>query len=280
MKRNYYFLAASLPELVRGRTQSVGSVQHVWDRCAHELHPDDFDSLKSLFLLNDIANAVSYRRPGDRFLSPSFYSPEELIAGLKEPERLLPFLAQHHANTQAGVRLRPEMRETDEVTLLFYMHLGDIRDAFAREYHLHQLDVRNIAVALELRQQSLPLEGNLIPMGVAYEMITASSAEDFGLSDAFPYVPRLLAAYRQTSLTKREQVLDEILWEWLQDRLGSDYFSSDYVLGYLLKLGSVERWHGLREESGSVLFEELLNTVHRSVRFAIEFSKIDQGGAA
>jgi hypothetical protein len=279
MKRNYYFLAASLPELVRGQggTESAGDVQRLLERCGQEMHPDDFFSLKCLFLLNDIANAVSYRKPGDAFLSPSFYGPEELAAGIKEPERLLPFLARHFERSAAGRRARPELREEDELALELYAHLEDIPDVFVRGYYLFELDLRNIAAAFELRRLRDPLEGNLVPFGAAYEMIVSSSAEDFGLSDTHPYVKRLLEASRRSGLTESETILDDVLWEWLRERLEGDFFSSDYILGYMLKLRSLKRWGLLREEAGSELFEELLNTVRRSVRFAIEFSKINQG---
>jgi hypothetical protein len=192
----------------------------------------------------------------------------------------LPFLAEFFTNSEAGIRLHPDFLEIDELALLFYQRLEDIRDPFVREYFLFELNLRNIAVALELRQRSLPPDGRLIPIGAAYAIIAAGAGDDFGLTDSFPYVRRLLAPYRETDLTRREQLLDEIRWEWIEERLGSDYFSFDYILGYLVKLLSVERWRSLKEETGSEVFDELLNTVHRSVRFAIEFSKIDQRAAA
>jgi hypothetical protein len=280
VKRTYYFLASSLPELSRRGPKRAPSVEELLERCARELHPDDYRSLKALFLLNDVANAVTYRAPGDPFLSPSFFSQEELLAGRTEPERLLPFLALFFANAATGVRLHPALLEVDELTLLFYQRLDDIGDGFVRAYFRHELDLRNIAVALGLRQQSLPLDGRLIPIGAAYEGIAGGRGEDFGLSDSFPYVGRLVAAYRESSLTGREQALEEVRWSWLDGWLGVDWFSSDYVLAYLVRLRSIERWQRLRAEAGGEVFDELLNTVHRSVRFAIEFTKLGRGTAA
>ena len=280
MKQNYYFLAASLPELSRDARDAGGNVEELLVRCADELNPEDFISLKSLFLFNDIQNIISYHKPGDAFISPSFYSPEELAAGREEPSRLMPFLARHLGHAAAGARTRPRMREADELALELFSDLGDIPDDFVRAYYMRELDLRNIAVALTLRKMQTPLEGALIPFGAAYEAISESAAEDFGLSDTHPYLPRLLEAFGRDSLTARERALDEALWQWLEERLEGDFFSSDYIMGYLLKLRSVERWRRLREDSGSELLEELLTTVRRSVRFAIEFSKAGQGAPA
>jgi hypothetical protein len=276
LKRSYYFLAASLPELVRSKIQEAEHLPEVLAQCARELHPQDFQSLKTLFLFNDIINAVYYRKAGDPFFSPSYYSEEEILAGRQEPGLLLPFLREFFQRSAAGTRRFPRLLEADEITVLFYGRLDDIKDAFVREYYLHELELRNIAVALDLRERSVPLEGKLIPTGTAYPLLLGSSAEDFGLKDFFPYLPKLLAAFQGKDLTRRERTLDDIRWEWLTDRIGSDFFSSHYIFAYVIKLLSLSRWRSLTDEAGRELFEELLHTVQRSVRFAIEFSKVDK----
>ena len=275
MKRNYYFLASSLIELIRGKTRRAGSVRELVDFCEEQLHPDDFESLKSLFLFNDIRNLIWHQNPDDPFVTPSYYTLEELTLGAKEPEHLLPFLQEHLANQAARTRLHSDLIEIDELTTIFYDHLGDIRDAFVREYYRNELNLRNISVALELRENAEPFKGKLIPTGEAYEQITRDTAEDFGLSDGFPYIRRLIPLFREPDLTAREELIEDIRWEWLDEWVSDDIFSSDFVFAYAVKLQSIERWDSLNMEKGDELFSELLNTVRRSVRFAIEFSKIE-----
>lgn len=275
MKRNYYFLASSLIELIRGKTRREGSVRELVDFCEEQLHPDDLESLKSLFLFNDIRNLIWYQNPDDPYMTPSFYTQDELKLGKMEPDQLLPFLQAHLENRASRVQLYPELIETDELTTIFFDHLGDIRDSFVREYYQNELNLRNIAVALELRENAEPFRGKLIPAGDAYDDIVRNTSEDFGLSNSFPYIRRLIPLFREPDLTAREELIEDIRWEWLDEKIESDLFSSDFILAHAIKLQSVERWDALNVEKGDELFSDLLNTVRRSVRFAIEFSKVE-----
>lgn len=275
MKRNYYYLASSLIDVFRSKSGRAGTVQNLVDFCSEQLHPDDFESLKSLFLFNDIRNFIWHQAPEDPFVTPSYYTMDELNLGGLEPSALLPFFREHLENRATRIRLYPDLLEIDELTAVFYNHLGDIRDAFVREYYLAELNLRNIVVALELRESGEPLKGKLIPVGEAYEEISRNTVEDFGLGDSFPYVRGLIPAFREPDLTAREDLIEDIRWQWLDDRIESDLFSSDYIFAYAVKLQSVERWDSLNPEKGDELFSELLNTVRRSVRFAIEFSKVE-----
>ncbi len=275
MKRNYYYLASSLIELIRGKPRREGSVRELVEFCQEQLHPDDFESLKSLFLFNDIRNFIWHQNPDDPYMAPSYYTLDELKLGKVEPELLLPFLQAHLENRASRVQLYPDLIELDELTTIFYDHLGGIRDSFVREYYQHELNLRNIAVALELRENAEPFRGKLIPAGDAYEEIMKNTAEDFGLSDGFPYIRRLIPLFREPDLTAREELIEDIRWEWLDEKIESDLFSSEFIFAYAIKLQSVERWDALNIEKGDELFSELLNTVRRSVRFAIEFSKVE-----
>ncbi len=272
MKRNYYFLASSLAELARGKARPADKVRDMVEFFSSQLHADDLESLKTLFLFNDIKNLVAYHREGDPFVYPSYYSAEELTAGRADPERLLPFIRDYLSGTPAGTPKHPDFLEINDLVTLFYEHLGDIRDGFVREYFLHELNLRNVAVALELRGNNVPFTGKLIPLGEAYEQVVADGSEDFGLSETFPFMRRLLPPYREANLTRREETIEDIRWDWLDERLGPDFFSTDFVLSFAIKLLSVERWEALSPEKGEELFSELLDTVRRSVRFAIEFS--------
>ena len=63
-------------------------------------------------------------------------------------------------------------------------------------------------------------------------------------------------------------------WRWLDERVGADFFSTDFIFSYVIKYQSVERWQTLSEEKGDELFGELLNSLRRSVRFSLEFSDV------
>jgi len=277
VRRGYYFLAASLPDLFRGRTSGAGSLEEYLDYCETQVTPEDFDTLKQLFLFNDARNAVTYRSKEDSFVSPSFYSAEQMLKLIDEPESFFPFLRRYAATRIEEQRERPELTEIDELISYFYEALDDVADDFVREYYANELELRNIGAAFELRAGEFELAKYLIPLGRAYELIMKNpEANDLGLSVDFPYARNLYQLYDEADLTKREEMLDQIRWQWLDERVGADLFSLNFLAAYAIKLASVERWSSLSVEKGEELFQDLLDTVRRSVRFEIEFAHLTE----
>ena len=133
-----------------------------------------------------------------------------------------------------------------------------------------------MATALELRANEFPLEHRLIPLGMAYEQLSTSDERDWGLAEELPYLRTLLPLYEDPDLSAREAALDEARWQWCDEMTEDDLFTFHAIVAYGIKLLSVERWSRLDETAGNELFMELLGTVQRSVRFAIEFSHLTE----
>jgi Protein of unknown function (DUF2764) len=275
MIRKYYYLAASLPELLQGGP-SGGSLEEYVGFCSEVLHPDDLLALKQLFLFNDLRNAVEYRDSGSPFIGPSFYDPDQIRELSEYPDSDAPFVGRYLANRKEGLRRYPEMAPMDEALCLFYEEIDRVSDDFVRGFFLHELELRNIAAALELRANDYPLKNKLIPYGKAYEQIIASEQADWGLSDAFPYFKKLLPLWDDVDLTARETALDDIRWQWSDAAVEDDFFTLHAIAAYGTKLMSVERWAKFDETVGNALFTELLESVRRSVRFSIESSHLTE----
>lgn len=276
MIRKYYYLSASLPDLFHGRTTGAGSLEEYLRFCSETLHPQDYAALKQLFLLNDVQNAVECTDAEDPFIGPSFYDLRELLAFAEEPSPETPFIGRYLSNRQEEVRLHPEMTELDEAITLFYEDIAQVGDPFIRSYFLHELDLRNIATALELRANDFSLAHRLIPLGRAYEQLSTSAEDDWGLSEEFPFIRTLMPLYEDSDMSARESALEEIRWQWCDEATEDDLFTFHAIVAYGVKLLSVERWSKLDETSGNELFMELLGTVQRSVRFAIEFANLTE----
>lgn len=274
--RNYYFLAASLEDVRWGQDPPSGPTEQVLEFIRNELHPEDLQATRELFLFNDMRNAVAYHGPDDQFRSPSCYRRAEILEAAEGDKSVLPFLVEFFESVRSGNRIYPDIPQINELTILFFDHLDDIGSDFVRDFYLHELEVRNLSIAISRQQQGFPYRERLIPRGDVYEAVMSGNPPDFGLSRDFPFVDRLVNVFHTTDLTAHEQAMEEILWQWIDDRVGPNFFSAEYILGYILKYQSVERWAGLSDEKGDEVFGELVNAVQRSVRFALEFSVGDK----
>ncbi|HUX20598.1 MAG TPA: DUF2764 family protein [Spirochaetia bacterium] len=276
MTRKYYYLAASLPDLFRGRSSAAGTVEEFLGFCSEVLHPEDLADLMQIFLFNDLRNAADYLEKDDPFVGPCIYEQRELLALRGEPDPAVPFIGRYLSSLKEGERRFPQMAAIDEAITFFYEDIHQVSDDFIRSYFLHELELRNIATALELRSNGFDLKHKLIPLGDAFERLSTGSEEGWGLSEQFPYVKALLPLYDDPDLTARESALDEIRWQWCDEQIADELFGFHTIVAYGIKLLSVERWSGLDETAGNELFMELLGTVQRSVRFAIEFSHLTE----
>ncbi len=270
--RNYYFLAAGLEDLRWGHEPPRGTLEELLEYLRGELHPDDKLAMHQLFLMNDMRNAVAYHGPDDQFVSPSCYRRAQILEAAQGDESVLPFLIEFFENTRNNIRLYPDRPLIDELTMMFYDRIGDIENGFVRDYFIRELDVRNLAIALSRERQGFPYRERLIPRGEVYDAISAGSPPDFGLSAEFPFVDRLTEVFSSTDLTAHEQAMETARWEWLDERVGPDFFSTEFILSYVVKYQSMERWNSLSEQKGDEVFGELVNAVQRSVRFALEFT--------
>lgn len=276
MTRNYYFLAASLADVSWGRGTPRGTLEDLINYLETELHPEDALALRHLFLFNDMRNAVSYHGPKDTFVLPSCYDRDTLVEATESYTDVLPFLNDFFEIVRNGVRRYPEVPLIDELTILFYEQIADIQSPFVRDYYLRERDMRNLSIALSRESQGFPYRERLIPSGDAYEAIMSGTPPDFGLAADFPFVDELVRVFKSTDLTAHEELIERLRWRWLDERVGPEFFSTEFILAYVVKYQSVERWQELSQEKGDELFGELLETVRRSVRFSLEFADVGE----
>lgn len=276
MTNNYYFLAASLADVTWGQGTPRGSLDELIDYLEPQLTPEDALALRELFLFHDMRNAVSYRGPKDRFLTPACYDQETILEAVDGFADVLPFFNDFFERVRAGNRRFPDIPLIDELTIIFYDGLDDLQSEFVRDYYTRERDVRNLTIALSSEHQGFPYQERLIPSGDAYDAILAGSPPDFGLTADFPFIEELVRVFNSTDLTAHEEFMERLRWRWLDERVGPEFFSTDFILSYVIKYQSVERWQTLSEEKGDELFGELLNAVRRSARFSLEFSDVGE----
>jgi hypothetical protein len=242
-----------------------------------EMREQDFDQVRKLFLYNDIKNTILLyfykKKRQEDYATPAYYDELSFEENRKDTSCFLPFLARFYELKKAGKRQYPHLPETDELTALFYEDLESITEpGFLRDYFDFELSLRNITCAIAFRKNGLPISAKLIPFGTAYELICKNeAATDFGLADEFPFIEKLVSPSEAGSLYDAEMAIEKVRWEWLDERVGDNFFSTDAIISFFVKLRSIERWEELSKEKGEELFNGLMNTIKRSIRFSIEF---------
>lgn len=273
----YYYLISSLYDVIlkvgeeEGGAKRIHTLNEFIEFCSEQLTEADFESLKQMFLFNDIRNALNFKKEGDDYITPSYYSKEEFLENIKDTDLFLPFLAEYFYNRKNEKRLHLDLKEVDEVALLFYENLDSINNPFLKDYFLFELDLQNITTALSMRKEKLEYNTKIIPFGDNYYKILIANSADFGLAGDIPYLNKLLDVYEGDDLTKIEKTIEDIRWDWLDEQTVLSSFSEKAVFAYGVKLLSVERWKQMSDEKGNAVLNELIEKIKSSIKFSDEF---------
>lgn len=272
--KQYYYLISSLFDLILDDSKKLIDINSYIDFCAEELTKTDFDAFKKLFLFNDIRNVINYDKEESQYITPAYYTKEEFSEMQKDTDQFLPFMAKFLYYKKNEKRLYPELQEIDELVLLLYEDLENFNNSFITDYFLFELDLQNITTALSLKKNHQEFSNKIIPYGDYYEKILKSNSNDFGLSGDIQYIEKLVDIYESNDLLNIEKTIENIRWDWLDQKTEHSIFSADNVFAYGVKLNSVERWYNMTEEKGKEILDELISKIKANIKFSEEFLTI------
>ena len=118
---------------------------------------------------------------------------------------------------------------------------------FLRAYLFFERDLKNILSAVRARRKGSRPSEYLVGEGDVVDLLSRSSAEDFGLSRDYPWIDQILGASNPQDM---EQAVQQIRWKTIDELIEHDQFEFDVVLGYAIKLHILERNLALSEEHG------------------------------
>lgn len=264
MARNYYYLVASLPDLLLDESKGGVSFSETVAELVEHVHPADHGLFRFLRYPFDNTNIINLLdRPDRPFDARGNFSRDDLADALKNPDALPGYAGEFLEARREGKELFPGLGSQDQLAWLFHDAAAAHRSAFIREWFEFECDLRNVMAAVAVREfQEHPLDKVLLRRNDNAEMIARSTAPDFSVSGALPWVERVLAARREGPVESEMQI-DRLRWDMLNDLTTFSYFQVESLLAFCLKLEMVERWQLLVPEEGearlNALVEELLS---------------------
>ena len=247
----YYFLASYLPEILRDDIKIRVSLGDLLEERFHIPEPDwkeiglvllGRDVLVLEKLLSGKAVSISHSLFSVEFWQDQIKSPKE------GPEFVLDFLRSTDLRSVG-------FKEIDRLYAGYFLHaLGTTANEFARDYFIFQQNLRNVVAALRARQKGLDPSEYLIGEGEVVNILSSSTAEDFGLSLEFPWIESLIKA---ETPHERQAMVEQIQWDYLDEHAGPDPFDFRVILAYLLKLEILERQLALSEDKGMEIVRRL-----------------------
>lgn len=273
-KRAYYYLVAGLPDLQPDEVKSKNLLSGLKDEIFDHLHPEDRVLASNLYLSADNKNLLQIiTKSGNPFVEGGNFSVEQLEDQLKEPGHPLPAYLQQFIQLvksenfdSGGKSLEVLLQE------MYFEQMLAHENLFLANWFELQLNLGNLATAINCRKHKIPMEQQLIGNNSITEALLRSNARDFGIGQEFVEAEAVVVAFENNDITQREKALDNLRWQWLEENVFFHYFTVEKVIAFLLQLQIVERWMKLDYEEGSRLFKELVRKLGSSYTLPEEFT--------
>jgi len=275
VKRNYHYLVAGLQDITLDIHKLLFDQLSFREELRNELHPADYELVRLLFLPFDNENLLTLLEKKDREVDPrGNFSRERLEENIKEPSDLPDYMMRFITAFKSKEPLFPEMSPENELATLYYDEmLETVENDFLREWFHFELNVKNIAIALNARRHKVPYENQIIGTNEVSESIRKSQARDFGLGSDLDYLDELTAISKKEDVREREQAIDELKWEYLDEATFFHYFTIERILAFVIKLGMIERWLGIDKDHSNELFKKLLKELQASYQLPKTFTE-------
>lgn len=240
----YYFLASYLPEIHRDDIKIRVTLGDLLEERFH-IPESDWKEIELVLLGRDILvleKLLSGKTvPIERTLFPMDFWRDQIKSPKEGPEFVLDFMRSADLQSIG-------FKEIDKLYASYFEYvLGATTNEFVREYFIFQQNLRNVLAALRARQKGLDPSEYLIGEGEIVNILRASTAEDFGLALEFPWIESVIKA---ETPHERQEIMDQIQWDYLDEHAGPDPFDFRMILAYLLKLEILHRQLALSEEKG------------------------------
>lgn len=275
MMRNYYYLVASLPELLMDQERKDFSVNALRKEVKENVHPSDYKLLELLFLPYDNENflnkllkrGLSTNDLGT--ISPSIY--DDFEGNFSQlPQYMQDFYLIHTKKDKtADSNNEDEAQESDKpVEVLFqeafYKMAMACDSSFLKKWFAFGRDFNNILTAINCRRLGIDPAKQLVGEGFIVDALAHSQAADFGLKQEVDYIDRIIQITDIQDVMERERKFDLLKWNMATELTTWDYFNINFVLAFFIKASIMQRWASLDTKLGAKMFDQLFSDLKAS----------------
>lgn len=275
LKRRYYYFVAGLTDLLFDSGKSLPDMKEFREELRNNLHPDDYHLTAILFLPHDNKNLVSFLKGKinnwdvEGNFSPEIFEEQKRIlqAILKEkdilPEYMVRIMKEWY-ESETGIKNVQLNKRLAEGYIDTALNSGNL---FLEKWIKFDTDLKNIFIFLNSKILELEADDYLIGSdaftGELSELF--KSGKDFNIPAEPEYVPAIFKIATENEFIERERKTDLERWNFIDSLTFFEYFTIDFILGYLIKYSIVLRWMKLEPETGKKMLQKFVSDMEKSV---------------
>lgn len=273
---NYYAFVAGLPELSLDIAKLPLSMLELKEKLEEYINPRDLKFIRLFFLKYDNQNLLAYSGNPEASLNPlGTFSSEDLEnivsqdkfyqSGIDVPPYFDPFIEVYKNSNELNV-----VTAEDMLTSMYYDYAIKNSNTFIRDFFEFTLNVKNIIIGYQCRKFNFDPEMAIVGNNNVALVVKSSKSKDFGLTGDVDYLETILQIAEEQNILVREQKMDALLWNYLDEHTVFEYFSLEKVFAYLIRVDILERWESMRKQDGKEIFLQTVNQLKDNYEFSKE----------
>ncbi len=278
--KNYYSLVAGLPDLTPDDKKIELSSVRLRDYLQEELDSSDYKWVQLFFLPGDHENLLNLLFENQFQWNELGNFPRELLERFVDkkqteltdtsdfPPYFIEIIENYHQDEEAYSKASANRFLTEK----WHELLNHTGNDFIAEFGTYKKNRSNIMLALNGRKHNIPFDEALIGDDDITYALKRSRTRDFGLANEVGDIEQMVQIFEIENLLERELRLDNLTWQFIDESTFFNYFTIEKILGFLLKLFIVERWHQLDSDKGQLAFKQLLEALQTHFEFPEEFA--------
>lgn len=268
----YYALIAGLPDITFDDTKLPFTVSDFKKELSDILSSSDKKLVDTLFLKYDNDNLLAYLKNKDAELNEkgtiSFDNLADMVQEIKEVDKpqnkkIPSYFPEFIVDYLTGEEGLHQLFWEDQLASLYYDFLLTSKNKFVCEWAELSLNINNTLTALAARRNGQEYLPYIVGNNEVAQTLRTSNARDFGLTDIFEEFDEVRRIDEETDLIEKERKVDQLRWNWIDERNFFNYFSIERVVGFIFKLQMLERWILLNAERGKEIFIEIIDNLRQ-----------------
>ena len=269
---SYYYLISGLPEVKLSDSKAKYDINEITQSILSGLSGKDAKLFNYFIYQNDnknLANAIAVSKglfsPYNIHLEPSNFSKEEIqkYSNLSNlPNYMVKFLEDNKNTEWENIR-----HIENSLLNLYYEEMINTGNGFIREYALFMRNLKNILAALNGRALGFSGEAiakELIGDYPLLNVLTKSTAADFGLGKEVPYINNIIETFNSSDKAdpyNMENIECSLVNEFLERATSIKSFTTDNLFAYYVNLTYAVSINGRNEEEGKKHLETLVSSL-------------------
>jgi hypothetical protein len=267
-KRLYHCYVAGLYDLSFDDGKSLISLADFRSEMKENLHPDDYHLASILFMPYDNKNLIRFiSGKGDQhdnhgnFTQQDFEEQVELLDSIIKVENILPsYMVAVISDWVAAEKTIDLIEAEKRLTEGYFKLVKASGSKFLMKWSEFELDLNNILVLKNSMEMELDASNQIVGENQLTEelKVIARRKSDFRIPPEPDYATLIFNIAGETEFLEREIKIDQLRWNHINDLIFFEYFTIDFILGYLVKLSIALRWKELIPEKGEEMIKRLV----------------------